>query len=269
MDLILANYQSDSEPELELEPRPEPQPEPQPVPEPEVEPEPEIEPKPENEPEIEPRVENRKKFKKTIVDFPSRPTDIWECNHCKAQINRRSVSRHIKLSHPDKNKFKWRYNVEPIGHLAPNVQSISWTDTNRTSIKLGITWGKTKTKKTFALGNLIGSHQVRFDLNRIITGPENAEQGIATSKLFDSMHDLWKATKAEYGRYGEKVTECSICLVECSAVNKSVIFHKNDVKNGKHLFCTKCIKNAWGDSDFGDCPLCNQEAEHIRIYHKK
>ena len=65
MDLILANYQSDSEPELELEPRPEPQP----VPEPEAEPEPEIEPEPENEPEIEPRVKIEKNSRKQSLIF--------------------------------------------------------------------------------------------------------------------------------------------------------------------------------------------------------
>ena len=273
MDLILANYESDSD--QEPEPRPEPQPEPRPEPRPEPQPEanPQNEPEPENEPEIEPevdeRLENKKNFKKSIIDFPTRPSDIWECNYCQAQINRRSVSRHIKLFHPEMNHIKWRFNVEPVQHLEPNVRGISWTNTDRKSIKLDITWGRTKTKKSFSLGNVIGSHQVRSDLNRIIFGDECAEQKIATSKVFDSMHKFWKTAKAENGRYGEKITLCTICRLECPAINKSIIYHEKDTKNTKHLFCTKCIKNAWDGDDFGECPYCRQEGEQVRLYHKK
>ena len=261
MDLILANYESDSD----QEPEPQPEPNQQNKPEPEIEPEPENEP----EPEVDERLENKKNFKKSIVDFPTRPSDIWECNYCQAQINRRSVARHIKIFHPEMHHIKWRFSVEPVEHLIPNVRGISWADADRKSIKLEINWGRTKTKKSFALGNLICSHQVRADLNRIILGDECAEQQIATSKVFDSMHNFWKTAKAENGRYGEKITLCTICRLECPAINKSVIYHENDTNNTKHLFCTTCVKTAWDGDDRGICPYCRQQGEHVRIYHKK
>ena len=256
MDLIQNFYNSESE-EEGTEPVPEA---PLPVQE---------EPEPVPEQNDEEKKKKKKKFSKTLKCYPKRPTDIWECIHCNNYYNRRSVNRHTKQAHPDKDKFKWHYNVKEIKHLEPNLKRIRWTDPSRSSIEVTVVWGRTKPMKTFPLGDLIGSHQVRADLKRIQEGPECGEKGIANSQLLTDMESVWRTAKNENGQYGEKISQCCVCLEESSAVNKSVIFHIGDVKNSMHVICTECIKRAWDGKNSGKCPLCTQLGQAIRIYHKK
>ena len=82
MDLIQAYYQSNSESEIDPPP-PVAADEPAEIGQPEPGHEP---PEAVEVEEVEERLENKKNFKKSIVDYPTRPTDIWECNHCKIQI---------------------------------------------------------------------------------------------------------------------------------------------------------------------------------------
>ena len=133
MDLIQAYY-SDSEPE-----------DVQPVVQNEPDAEPDVQPEaPNAEARLEEKKRNKKMFKKKLVAFPNRPIDIWECKHCDKHLNRRSINRHIKIAHPEMDKFKWRFNVEPVKDLVPSLKSISWRDTQRSSIKLGIFSGKNR-----------------------------------------------------------------------------------------------------------------------------
>ena len=289
MDLILENYQS-SDDDVEIveiiEPVPVPEIHVPEIPEPEpivIEDDEEIEiiePAPEREERPVPfenltRREQKQLFNREINPFPVVNTETYICNWCPTRLRKGSVVRHVREQHPGQVGPHWRNLCHfSTRSLRPVLKDLTteMVEDNRITVFADVSWGGSR-KKRHKLADIIGSRSIRRGLTEMRDRGTRRQRMLTMSDDVTGMHDLWRASKDEAGRYGlamppEMDSQCPICLENGPNTNKSVFYHWNHPNNGLHRFCTNCIELSisLGNSR---CPACNESGYPIRLYHKK